>query len=684
MDEAAPNLFGPSASAAACLERARACRDRGEYDRAIEELTEAVRLDPAGTEAFQLRAQVHADREDYDRAIADFTEALQRDFHRALSTVSRVLACTTQKHFAQAIAGAGRSLRLNQQLAEFARALALEPGNPCAGAQRELAQRLQADYHRAVADLQRFAQDFRTALGRLGEAVPPTPVLNGSTELVPPPLAPPSPAPAPAASSGLEPSRGPEPEKARRLSGKNPSLALQACEGLNPSLALQAAEGLNPSLALQAAEGLNPSLALQAAEGPGDAHKPEAQAKDALSRTDFKPPTAAPEPVPARPDLSPPAPQRPAVEPGLAPTADETGRKRGRKKRATGKKGKKRRKASRRAAGAEQEASRPAPRIPPENKALSREGESRPAVAGKPSGAGQPTALDLPAPTQVEVPRVPVAVGSLRLECPQCGAPGRVQAGSLGKVLICKVCSCWLRMDNAGRLSRVEPAGASRAGSKVPPGSRGTGNPAGPAPGKSRPEGKPSAVESRPRPTPPPSGNRKRLAFAPTPWSEGRLAALLGSRVRRWTLYAALLALAGLAFGPSFGSSELRARGEKAARAWLHKDYEEVQKFLEPNHDGALGLWLARNAPPDLEGQDPTVTVSVERLDSQTADVLVQVKAGDKDGGPARYVFRHRWVEKDGTWYFRPLGGLATPATAAPAATGGKSKTKTGAPGHRK
>jgi hypothetical protein len=277
----------------------------------------------------------------------------------------------------------------------------------------------------------------------------------------------------------------------------------------------------------------------------------------------------------------------------------------------------------------------------------------------------------------VEVPRAPVAVGSLRLECPQCGAPGRVQAGSLGKVLICKVCSCWLRMDAAGRLTRVEPAGASRAGPKVPPGSKGTGNPTGPAPVKSRPEGKPPAAESRPRPTPPPSGNRKRPAFAPTPWSEGRLAGLLGSRVRRWTFAAVLLALAGLAFSPSFRSSELRTRGEKVARAWLHKDFEEVQQFLEPNHDGALSLWLAKNAPPDIEGQDPMVTVSVERLDSQTADVLVQVKADDKDGGPARYVFRHRWVEKDGTWYFRPLGIL--PATAAPAAgTVPAAKSKTG------
>jgi tetratricopeptide (TPR) repeat protein len=187
MDEAHPqNLLRPSdpGKAAACLERARACLDRGEHDRAVAELTEAVHLDPAGTEAFQLRGQVYAEREDYDRAIADFTEALQRDFHRALGTVSRVLACTTQKHFAQALAGAGRSLRLNRQLADFARALALEPDNPCAGAHRELAQRLQADYHRAVADLQRFAGDFRAALARLGAAAPP-PLLTGSTDLAP-------------------------------------------------------------------------------------------------------------------------------------------------------------------------------------------------------------------------------------------------------------------------------------------------------------------------------------------------------------------------------------------------------------------------------------------------------------------------------------------------------------------
>jgi hypothetical protein len=208
-------------------------------------------------------------------------------------------------------------------------------------------------------------------------------------------------------------------------------------------------------------------------------------------------------------------------------------------------------------------------------------------------------------------------------------------------------------MDGQGRLARVEPINApgSSVELKALPGPVSSTHEAPPA-------GAPPAAVARHRPVPPPPSWSRRRRRDAVPWSEGRLARLVATRPRRWALFAALLALAGLAFGPTYHSTELKMRGEQFAQAWLRKDFEEVQRYLEPNHENALTLWLEKNVPPDLEGQQPKVDVAVERVGERTADVLVQIKATDKDGLPVRYVFRHRWVEKDGTWFFHPTGIL--------------------------
>jgi hypothetical protein len=55
--------------------------------------------------------------------------------------------------------------------------------------------------------------------------------------------------------------------------------------------------------------------------------------------------------------------------------------------------------------------------------------------------------------------------------------------------------------------------------------------------------------------------------------------------------------------------------------------------------------------------------------------VIVQMKAADKAGKPVHLVYRHRWVQKDGTWYFRPPTVVTThtPA-AAPAGRVGRGR----------
>src|SRR5262249_59105261 len=97
---------------------------------------------------------------------------------------------------------------------------------------------------------------------------------------------------------------------------------------------------------------------------------------------------------------------------------------------------------------------------------------------------------------------------------------------------------------------------------------------------------------------------------------------------------------------PSLFPSQLKTRGEKAARAWLAKDVEQVKQFVDPPEAEKTERWLKENPPPNLAGQEPapTVSVTVESNDGRNAVVVIQIKAKNKNGVPTHFVFRHRWV----------------------------------------
>jgi hypothetical protein len=116
-----------------------------------------------------------------------------------------------------------------------------------------------------------------------------------------------------------------------------------------------------------------------------------------------------------------------------------------------------------------------------------------------------------------------------------------------------------------------------------------------------------------------------------------------------------LVALIPVLF-PSLFPSELKTRGEKAARAWLAGDVEQFKQYVEPSQVTLAERWLKEDPPPNLTGQEPapSVSVAVEHNDGRTAVVLIQVKAKNKKGMPAFFVFRHRWVSRDGVWYVEP------------------------------
>jgi tetratricopeptide (TPR) repeat protein len=61
----------------ALYNRGRTYKRKGEYDRAVADLDEAIKLDPYYTNAFVVRAQVYESKREYDRAVRDYDAAIQ-------------------------------------------------------------------------------------------------------------------------------------------------------------------------------------------------------------------------------------------------------------------------------------------------------------------------------------------------------------------------------------------------------------------------------------------------------------------------------------------------------------------------------------------------------------------------------------------------------------------------------
>jgi tetratricopeptide (TPR) repeat protein len=282
---------------------------------------------------------------------------------------------------------------------------------------------------------------------------------------------------------------------------------------------------------------------------------------------------------------------------------------------------------------------------------------------------GSPRRTFPPAPATPEVPatqpKPAIRSAKLRLECPGCGTMGLFDLRNLGKQFRCPSCSSWWRTNAAGQLVQA-PAPPTEA--KAPDPARTSPQPAvtakAPAVEKQKPD-KPPAPPAPAKPAPPPKAGKPRPK---TSAEESRLRDLMG-----WMLSSAktksgvgvmaagvlgLLFLMPVLF-PSLFPSKLKKRGTQAVHAWLSKDIEQIKPFVEPSLTGQVPRWLEEAPPPDLAGQEPPrVSVAVQRNDGRTADLLVQIKAKKKDGAPAFFVFRHRWVHKDGVWYVRP--GIST------------------------
>jgi tetratricopeptide (TPR) repeat protein len=93
--------------------RGNAWYEKKEYDRAIQDFGEALRLDPASASIYCLRGAVWAIKNDLDRAIEDFDEAIRLDSANADAFVSRGQAWLAKNNYDQAIQDYDHAIRLD-------------------------------------------------------------------------------------------------------------------------------------------------------------------------------------------------------------------------------------------------------------------------------------------------------------------------------------------------------------------------------------------------------------------------------------------------------------------------------------------------------------------------------------------------------------------------------------------
>ena len=89
------------------------CSEKGDYDKAIGYYDEAIRLDPSYMVAFDARGSARSKMEDYDGAITDYSRAIELNSGDTFAYRSRGDAWVKKGEYDKAVADYNEALRLN-------------------------------------------------------------------------------------------------------------------------------------------------------------------------------------------------------------------------------------------------------------------------------------------------------------------------------------------------------------------------------------------------------------------------------------------------------------------------------------------------------------------------------------------------------------------------------------------
>jgi tetratricopeptide (TPR) repeat protein len=97
----------------AYVDRGVARKAKGDYDKAIADFTEAIRLDPKLASGYVARGSVWLDKGNHNKAVADYTEVIRLEPKSARGYVSRGAAWAYKKEYDKAIGDFNEVIRLN-------------------------------------------------------------------------------------------------------------------------------------------------------------------------------------------------------------------------------------------------------------------------------------------------------------------------------------------------------------------------------------------------------------------------------------------------------------------------------------------------------------------------------------------------------------------------------------------
>jgi tetratricopeptide (TPR) repeat protein len=166
--------YVPECNAIASHDRAVASYEKDDFDRAIADYSEAIKLNPKFANAYVGRGSAWYAKKEYDRAVADYDEAIRIDPKNGLGFLSRGFAWEAKKDTDRAIADYDEAIRLypnyteaydrrghawqrkgnlDRAIADYGEAIRLDPKHLDATASRGRAYFYKGDFARSAADL---------------------------------------------------------------------------------------------------------------------------------------------------------------------------------------------------------------------------------------------------------------------------------------------------------------------------------------------------------------------------------------------------------------------------------------------------------------------------------------------------------------------------------------------------